>query len=154
MSRLMKNIGGMLVTSIGVVPQSNSGSAINGTGLERAVQPGEQIALSCVLHVQTGATTGTPSTISVAGKLQHSDDNSTWTDYTDPSTNASAAITAITAASTASSVDVDLSQAKRYVRAVVTPAFTGGSSPTIMVSSSIVFGGLRKAPSASRTVTT
>ncbi|MDE1914737.1 MAG: hypothetical protein KGJ57_17440 [Sphingomonadales bacterium] len=134
---LQHNIGAFIALASSVLPQAASAS-VNGSGLDRAAHNG---ALSCVLHAATGAITGSPTTTSVTTKLQHSADNSTWADYVAPGAAAVAATSAITAASTDASVAIDLSSANRYIRAVSTIAFTGGSSPTVQVAADIAFGG-------------
>jgi len=80
------------------------------------------------LAVFTGAATGSPSAFTVTAKLQESDDGSTsWGDIANQETlvvNAASSVGLLRAHRT-----------KRYVRSVLTPAFTGGSSPTIPAAS-------------------
>lgn len=127
-----KNIGAYIAPRVGIVPASRAAGTTNGTGIDR------QGLNSCTLFVQTGASSGTPSAISLACKLQESSDDASADAYADIT---DAAITAITAVNTYAQVDVDLTGCERYVRAVMTPAFTGGSSPEILSSAAIIFGG-------------
>ncbi len=80
------------------------------------------------LAVFTGAATGTPTSFTVTAKLQESDDGSTnWGDIANQETlvvNAGSSLGLLRAHRT-----------KRYVRSVLTPALTGGSSPTIPTAS-------------------
>lgn len=91
---------------------------------------------SVTLFVFTGATTGSPSSFSVAAKLQESDDGSNnWTDLATQET-----LSVTTASSRGALRGI---RTKRYVRSVLTPAFVGGSSPT-MPTCSFVTGNLRR----------
>lgn len=129
------SIGSFLTPAAGTVPAVVLAGTRNGAAIDRT---GYQ---SCVLFAQTGAVTGSPSTQSLAAKLQHSDDGSTgWADIS------GAAITAISAASSAAKVNVNLSTAKQYIRVVETAAFSGGSTPTMGVGTSVVLGGANELP--------
>ena len=76
------------------------------------------------LVVGTRAATGTPSTISVTGKIQDSADGSTgWNDVP------GASITPVAVENGTAKANFIARGCQAYVRAVVTPAFTGGSSP-------------------------
>jgi hypothetical protein len=133
-----RNIGAYIVPITSVDPQSSTGGTIDGTAIDRAAHgmPG-----SCVMHQRVGALSGTPSTTSVISTLQHSPDDSTWTNYTDPDTGAVASTAALTAATTGDALAVDLTLAYRYVRIVMVVAFTGGSSPSALVYADIIVGG-------------
>lgn len=91
-----------------------------------------------VVAVSVGATTGTPTSFTVAAKVQESADGSTgWVDVAD------AAITAITAANKTAEMNVLINAraaSLRYIRAVVTPAFVAGTSPTVGVSAVVLLG--------------
>lgn len=138
------NIGAYVVVATSVAPQAASAS-VNGSGIDRFAH---NLPLSCVLHQVLGADSGSPSSFSVQTKLQHSPDDSTWADYDAPGSSTVAETAALTAVSTENSVAIDLSSADRYVRAVTTISFTGGTSPTIDVAADIVFGGEPLAPAA------
>jgi hypothetical protein len=132
------DIGAFIDPDIGVTPRAPTASAtaINGSAIDRTGFD------SCVLAVFTGATAGTPDSFSVAGKLQHSD-TTTDGDFSDFT---GASITAITAAGTLAEVDVNLADAKQYVRAVVTPTYVGGSTPSVQLGALVIKGGARNPP--------
>lgn len=84
-----------------------------------------------ILAGQTGAVTGAPTSFTCTYQVQDSADGSTgWTAVGSP--------LVITAASTASAASVDLSSADRYIRVVVTVAYTGGTTPTLFASSALL----------------
>lgn len=119
-----------VVTSI--APITQVAGAVNGVAIDTEGF-GDGV---CIISV--GAATGTPTTQTVAGKLQESDDGSTgWGDIT------GAAITAITTNSKTAEIRIDRRKraaSKRYIRAVVTPGFTGGSTPALPIAATIVLG--------------
>ncbi|HEY4112868.1 MAG TPA: hypothetical protein VGM17_02300 [Rhizomicrobium sp.] len=136
MDPLSNNIGAFIKGKPGVAPQASSAGTVNGGWTDRL---GYQ---SCLLFAQTGAASGSPSTQTLDCKLQSADDNS--------GTNAAdidgAAISQITAVNSNASASVDLLGAKRWIRAVSTVAFTGGTSPTLLHSAAIVLGGAQELP--------
>ena len=136
------NIGALLDTVTSVFPQSSGAATINGSSIDRQAH---SMALSCVLHQVAGAVGGAPTTTSVTTQLQHAPDNSTWTNFV-PGATGSGATPAVTAADTGSSVSIDLASAYRYIRAVTTVAFTGGTSPTALVAADVILGGENTAP--------
>ena len=136
-----KDIGSQIRMLGSVAPGDRAAGAVNGTGIDRMVAESGKGYLSCVLFVQTGAASGSPTAQTVDAKIQDSADNSTFADYTDPTTAAAAAITQITADSTNREKDVNLSNAKRYVRVVLTVAFTGGTSPLWECNACLALGG-------------
>jgi len=132
-----RNIGALLSVVTSVEPQSSAAATINGTGIDRQAH---SMAGCCVLHQAAGAVGGTPTTTSVVTKLQDSPDNSTFSDYKPDWVNV-ATNAALTAANTENSLSVDLTAANRYIRAVTTVAFTGGTSPTALVAADVVLSG-------------
>jgi len=129
------DIGSYIKALAGFSPQAAAAGTINGAAIDRA---GFQ---SAVLHGRTGAVTGTPTAQTYDLKLQESADGSTgWTDI------AGAAIAQIAAANTEAEVNVNLAGAKRYIRVVGTVTFTGGTTPTLQVASTLVLGGASKLP--------
>jgi hypothetical protein len=89
--------------------------------------------------VATGAATGSPTGISVAGKLQDSPDGSTnWNDVP------GAAVTPVVAENGTAKVNVILRGCQAFIRGVVTPTLTGGSSPAIPVIGVLILGGNSK----------
>jgi len=126
---LQRNIGSHVKVLNAVPPQDAAAGAINGTGIDRT--PYE----SAVLHLAVKDASGTPSAQSVPAKVQHSDDDSTYVDVT------GATIAALTTDNAQASLKINLAGYKKFVRAVVTPAFTGGTTPKIEVVATWVFGG-------------
>lgn len=114
---------------------------VDGPAIQR-VNPSESY-LGAILHVRAGAAANTPSTQSVAAKLQTSANGTTgWTDI------AGSSIAAITTDNGEAQVSVNLSSASSYIRAVVTPSFTGGSSPNIPVIATVFLSGASELPPA------
>lgn len=139
-----QNISGVgleVATRIGVDPSARSAGADNGTGIDR------QGFNSCVLVAQAGAVTGAPSAQTLAVKLQHSDaQGSGFVDFTPDGTAPSGAVAQVTAASSVKKRSINLRTAKRYIRAVATVGFTGGTTPTLNSSALIVLGGADVVP--------
>jgi hypothetical protein len=131
------NIGALLATVTSVEPQSSAAATINGAAIDRQAH---SMPLSCVLHTAVGALGGTPTTASVQSTLQHSPDNSTWTNFLYDGVNTAQA-PALTAANTENSLSVDLWLANRYIRVVTVVGFTGGTSPTALVNADVILGG-------------
>jgi hypothetical protein len=133
-----RNIGAYAVVVPGIAPQSSTGGTINGTGIDRQAH---SMADSCIVYQSAGAITGAPSAASVVTTLQHSSDNSTWSNYTDPNTNAVASTAALSAQNTSGNLAVCLTSAKRYIRAVTVVTLTGGTSPAALVGVDLVLAG-------------
>ncbi len=134
-----RNIGALIVPVTSVFPESASAGTINGTSIDRTLH---NLANSCVLHQVTGAETGAPTTASVQTKLQHSPDNSTWSDYQIGTTVQGTA--ALTVANSENTAAIDLTGAYRFIRAVTAVAFTGGTTPAVLVAAEIILGGERE----------
>lgn len=132
----MSQIGAFVDLKAGVVPAARSAGSVNGTGFDRTNYQ------SCVLGVQTGAVTGAPDAQSATAKIQHSSDDGSsdaYADYTMP--NGVAASLAVTGASSIGELDVDLAGAKKYIRVVLTTAFTAGTAPTLADGAFLACGG-------------
>ncbi len=113
----MRNSIESIAPRMSVAPMAIS-TAENGTSIDRL---GFE---SCIVGVGVGATSFT-----VDAKVQDSTDGSTnWADIT------GAAMTQIVSADSVGKIALDLRGAKRYIRVVVTPGFTGGTSPDVLVS--------------------
>jgi hypothetical protein len=124
------DIGAEVKAVTGINPVDQAAGTVNGGSIDRSG------FLSCVLHLACGAASGAPTAQTVDAKLQESADGSTgWSDIT------GAAVTQLTADNTESQVDVDLGTVKKFIRAVVTVGFTGGTSPSIPVAATVVLGG-------------
>jgi len=92
---------------------------------------------TAMFTVQNGAATGSPSSYTVDAKIQECD--TSGGSYVDVS---GATITQITADSKAATVAVEGlgTSCKRYLKIVVTPALTGGSTPKALVAASVQLG--------------
>lgn len=133
----LTDIGGIVKAATGIDPKSEDGTGQNGSSIDRSG------FASCVLVGQNGAATGSPTSYTVDFKLQESADGSTgWSDIS------GAAVTQITADDQLEYVDVDLSGVKQYIRVVEATSFTGGSSPTVPASATVVLGGAQDMPAA------
>lgn len=133
----IRNIGGMVGHVTDVLPQSAGAGSVNGTAIDRSAH---NMPLSCLLHQAAGAVSGAPSTTSVQTKLQDSADGTTFADYLPDGVNV-AETAALSAQNTQNSAAVSLTSARRYIRAVTIVAFTGGTSPAVLVSAGLVLGG-------------
>lgn len=136
------DVGAQLTTKIGNVPVAASAGTRNGAAIDR------QGFLSAVISATCGAATGTPTSFTYDAKVQDSADGSTgWADYK-PDGATVAAITQITAVNTNGRRNVNLVNAKRYIRVVETVAFVGGTSPTLAVAEDVILGGASEEPPA------
>jgi hypothetical protein len=109
----------------------SGGSANNGAGVDMGGGVGNVVGLFL-----TGDNTGSPTSVALAYKLQESDDNSTFTDISGATASLAASASANNSVAT---YIVTGKRSKRYVRAVATPTFVGGTSPTQPIAS-YVFG--------------
>lgn len=134
---LQHNIGAYAVEVSSVRPVASAAATINGASIDRQAH---SMPLSAIMRTSTGAETGAPSAVSVQSTLQHSPDNSTWTNFLFDGTN-TAQGAAIAAVNTDQNYAVDLALAYRYVRISTVVGFTGGTSPTIGVSAGLILGG-------------
>jgi hypothetical protein len=140
-----RNIGAYVKPAMSIVPvnsQAAAAFALEGAAVDRMPAVGKQFD-SCVFHLMRGATSSNPDPHTVTAKLQHSDveeDGDTWSDIPDTT------LGPLGEDNTDAQMDVDLSGAKRYVRAVATVAFTGGTTPAIPVTATITLGGAKELP--------
>ncbi|MDE3017034.1 MAG: hypothetical protein KGI29_08985 [Pseudomonadota bacterium] len=135
----LRNIGSIVVPVTSVFPQNAAAGTIDGTSIDRTLH---NLAGSCVLHQVVGADSGAPSALSVQTTLQHSPDESTWSNYEIGTTvQQTAALTAVNSENTAA---IDLTGAYRFIRAVQVVSFTGGTSPEALVAADIILGGERE----------
>ena len=142
------DIGSFLKSAIGTPAFGDTGSTVNGTGIDRE---GHQ---SCVLLCQGGAATGSPTGQTANFKIQHDAAvGGSYADYTTPQSGqvgaaAAAAIAEQSADDFLVKLDVNLAGAKRFIRVVSVVALTGGSSPTWPVSSAVLLGPKDEMPAA------
>lgn len=134
---LQKNVASLIAPETSIVPQAATAS-VNGTSHDRG---NHSMPLSCALYTTLGAVTGSPTSFTVQSKVQDSADGTTFADYKPDGVNTAQDAAALTAASTAQWTAVDLTNARRYVRAVSTISFTGGTSPSIEIATVVIFGG-------------
>lgn len=138
-----RNIGELISARQNLPAQSFSGAgSVNGGNIDRQTLNEPQ---SCVLHLMAGAVSGAPTSFTLSAQLQSAPDNGAGAPGT--YANYGAAATNITAASTEVSQNIDLSGANRWIRVVVTPAFVGGTSPTVLAAAEVIFGGEQELPS-------
>jgi hypothetical protein len=95
------------------------------------------------IHCYAVTTTSNPSVATLAVKVQESADGSTsWTDALDNTGVAIGFTLDVHAADGFNAARIEglgLNR-KRYLRAVATPSFTGGTTPAIVANAEIVFG--------------
>lgn len=136
-----RNVAAILLAIASVRSQSAS-AAVNGNSIDRFAH---SVPGSCLLHQDLGAVTGSPTAVSVVTVLQDSADGVTFANYLPDGVNV-AQTPAATAADTDAQVAVDLTAARRYIRAVTTPTFTGGTSPAALVAANVILGGENTQP--------
>jgi len=126
----MRQTGSEITSKHALSPQADTGgSAKNGTIIDRLGYD------SLVASLITGAITGTPTSMSMVGKVQHGD-AANLSDVAD----VTGATVTITTATAIGEMNVDLTGLKRYVRITETTTFVGGTSPDVMVAASISLG--------------
>lgn len=136
-----RDIGSQIAPASAAVTITDSGGTTAGGSIDRLNLNGGTSYNSAVLIVSNGAATGAPTSYTVDVVVQES---STGTDGW--TTISGASITQITANSRFETVNVNLASAERYIRAQVTTAFSGGTSPAVPVSAVLVLGGPQQAP--------
>lgn len=142
MTQVATDSGALVRVEAGIETTNDTGTTINGTGVDRMNPNSREGQLSVKLFARIGAPAGgTVTTWDV--KIQDSPDNSAWADFTDESGNG--AITQITGGSSEGEASVNLLGADRYVRAVSTLALSAGTAP---ISVTLVFGGSQLKPGA------
>ena len=125
-----------------VLPQAKTAGALNGAAVDTEIYNDGMVV------VNVGAVTGTPSAFTVDAKVQESDNGTSgWVDV------AGASIVAVTAIDKTAEIPLDpmRAAAKRYVRVVITPAFTGGTAPTALVAANVLLGNPDRGPVANST---
>lgn len=143
-----KDVGHQLKCSVGIVATNEAAGTINGTGVDRMAQGSREGFDSCVLFGQCGAASGTPTTQAVDFKLQDSADNSSFADLSAAVQleSGTSSLTQQVADSGSQQLNINLRPCRRYIRAVCTVAFTGGSTPKIPVSATLILGGSHHTP--------
>ena len=96
---------------------------------------------SAVLYVPNGAATGTPSSYTVNAKITQCDTSNGQFDDV-----AGLTISQLDANGEIGELDIDLRPLKRYIKVVVTPALSGGSSPKALIGAVLVLGDAQREP--------
>ncbi len=136
----MHSIYDNVAVSKSIAPQSDTGgSAVDGSAVDTI---GYETAM---IVFEAGAISGAPSATSIAVKLQESADGSTnWGDALDNTGTVIGGTITAAGVLLARIEGLGLNR-KRYLRAVETTAFTGGTSPSVAVHGNILMGrGLEK----------
>lgn len=132
-----------VVGGTSLAPQSFSGSsAVDGTSVD--TEGGDNAAI----YAYGAEASGSPTAATLAVVLQESADNSTWT-AADDNTGTQIGFTLNCHGAAAENVarieGLGLNR-KRYLRAVITPAFTSGTSPAILGFAQIILGNNQQRP--------
>jgi Flp pilus assembly protein TadG len=126
-----------------VAPQSISGSsAVDGSSVDTTGYASAEI------YAYGAEASGSPSAATLAVKLQESSDNSTWSDALD-NTGTVIGFTLnvhTAAAENAARIEGLNLNRKTYLRAVITPSFTSGSSPASVAFAQILLGAASQKP--------
>ena len=118
------------VSSVAIQSLTGS-SAVNGDSIDTAQV---FIAESIMVHVRAEIASGSPSAATVAWALQESSDNSSWgaaNDNTGTAIGATLNVHTVAVDSYARVEGIMLNR-KRYLRIVLTPTFSSGTSPAIL----------------------
>jgi hypothetical protein len=138
----MNELAGDVKCVLGLTPQNVSGSgATYGPAIDRKGYG------ACVLNFLTGALAGTPTNVLYTFGLEES--------ATETGTYAAVTLSGNTLSGVAANipgvnteVNVDLKARKRWVKPIVTPTWTGGSSPYGIVGCVVVLGEADVRPAA------
>jgi len=127
-----------LIGASSLKPQSVSGAtAVNGAAVDTLA------ADNAALYAYAVAASGAPTAASLAVKIQESADGSTnWTDALDNTGTVIGFTLTVTSADAEGEARIEglnLNR-KRYLRAVITPTFTGGTSPASVAVAQIIRG--------------
>jgi hypothetical protein len=132
-----------ILKGVSLAPQDFSGStAVDGSSVDTV--GGDNAAI----HAYGAAASGAPTAAALVVTLQEAPDNATWTNALD-NTGTVIGFTLNCESAPAENVarieGLGLNR-KRYLRAVITPAFTGGTSPAILGYASIIIGNAQERP--------
>lgn len=135
----LNDVGAYIAAKRSVAPQSAAAGTVNGASIDRLAAGSD--CQSAIIVGQIGAISGAPDATSVGFKIQHSDDNSTFVDYNPDDVDI---VATVTAANTLAQASVDLMAAKRYIRLAAVSAYTGGTTPSAIISGELILGGARR----------
>jgi len=129
----MRYLGEEAACFSAISPQFSAAGAVSGAVIDRREFE------SAIFILQTGATTGNPTSFSVTARIEDADVVGVWS-------NVTGATTALTAINSTAELNVNLLALRRYVRVVGTLAFVGGTAPTASLSSAAILAGARNLP--------
>lgn len=131
----LNGIGPDVKLATGLLPLNRAGATSQGTGVDRLGFN------SVVIEAMAGTEEGSPSARTWDVSLEHSDaSGSGYVALT------GSAVTQFTAASGRKRKSISLKGAKRYIRVASVLAFTGGTTPKLNTSVSLVLGGAVELP--------
>lgn len=145
--RLLKVVAGVAHTSAAVA--SSSGAALTGATIDR--QSFDRRYYSCRSLGRGRFVGSSVANVSIGMSFQHSSDGTSWDNFS-TATNASAAIgstgaTGAQAAEGQAEQPVSLVGARRYIRQVLTPTFSSGTSgDNAYFSGSVILAGADEWP--------
>ena len=126
-----------------IAPAASAASATtNGTSIDAALLQHKE----GMFVAQLGASTGTPTGISVAFQVQDSANNSSWANVTDPGLVENSGLLTLTDVNTIGRIAFRPKGLRRYRRLTQVNALTGGSSPTILAAADCYLYGPERTP--------
>lgn len=131
-----RDIAFNLANRVGIAPQDASAGTVNGVGVDRGSNE------SCMLAPVLGAVSGSPSSFSVTVTLEHADTQGG--SYTQFGTEE----VVLDSADSAAKLGFNLSGAKKFVRASAAVAFTGGTTPSVLMSVPLVLANADELPNS------
>ena len=132
----LQNIAAYIDRQQAVEPSASVAGAITGGAID-ILNSGNKYT-SAVLYCRAGVPTGTPTSYTVTGKVQHSTASTTgWVDVT----NGAISTISGTSAGAGASVAINLAGLNQYVRFIGTIAITGGTTPTVPTAAEFTFTG-------------
>jgi hypothetical protein len=135
-----KNIGGYVKIVQGNAPIAMTEQAYLGSAIDRLGYD------SCVLVANIGATAGAPTGLSFPVTIMHcATSGGTYATYVPTDSLVTAQISLATT-DTIKALAVNLSGANRYLKVSCNPDFTAGTSPSLVVGTSLIFGGAADIP--------
>ena len=144
------NAGAQASPQIGIVPLTRVATTLDGTGVERVSVIDNQMYMSCLLVVQTGVVTGTPTSFAVTVHLEDSTAvGGTYVDYAEPDADGgstSVPTLAVIAINTIGTLAVNLKAAREFIRLHMAVTYVDGSTPSVNCSAAIILMGGQVSP--------
>lgn len=157
-----KNIGALIDSKFSHLADEITAGAtadndeVTGAAVDRLLAVGGKgLAMSCKLVIPWSAILTSTKTLSLAANLQHSSTSTgTYADLTDRNGDDVAFASEVVATGTTDTsafngvreLSVDLSGAKRYIRAQITPDISTATTDTAFIASTIILGGATENP--------